>query len=88
MKKNDKNQPPKGKNRGKPSHPENLKRGRESLHRDEPDASEGSGTNNPEHSEDSSPEDANGNWRRPITNQDEQEKITNEGSGETLAPKK
>lgn len=85
MKKNDKNQPPKGKSSGKPNYKEKLKEGQERLRKDEPVASQGSGANKPSGKTESSSEDeANGNWRRPITNQDEQEKIINQGSGQTL----
>ncbi len=85
MKKNDKNQQPKGKSSGKPNHKEKLKEGQERLRKDEPVASQGSGANKPSgKTESSSQDEANGNWRRPITNQDEQEKIINQGSGQTL----
>lgn len=89
MKKTNSIHPPKSKHRDKRGRPEDQ---RESQHveRRKPGSAQDSDSSDPFSKKEgpSSPGEADGTWRKPITNQDEQEKITNEGSGDTVIPHK
>lgn len=55
------------------------------LLKDEPNASQNLGASSPTgKTEGTLPVDTNGVLRKPVTNQDEQEKITNQGSGQPV----
>lgn len=75
---------PRPKNIGNPKHKTNTKPD-EHLRKPEPNASQNSDAiSSTGKMEAFFPGDANGDLGKPITNQDEQEKITNQGSGQPV----
>lgn len=81
--------PPKSKNGDKRGQPEDQ-RERRRMEKQQPASAEDQDNSDPSPKKEgsSSPAESSGTWRKPITNQDEQEKITNEGSEDTVIPQK